>query len=324
MNRYHLGPIGLAAVIAGALIVQFALVPPAAPDRPLAWIVYAAEKGDQSYVDSAWTGVYRASRNSSFAFEEFIPADRDRLEAGLRNATGRPGLLVLQDSGAWPGAADTWAAAHPEMRFFVIDGAVAPRPNVRSVRIAARGASYLAGALAAAGGGGRPVAGLAEMPSPVMDEYIQGFSAGAGAARPGMPVAVRYVGNDTGAYADPDRAAVLSKELYRNGTAVVYAACGGSSVGVIEAAQESPGRFVIGVDRDQADLGPTVVLGSALKRVDRVVEQALLDHVNGSFTPGAALIGLTENATRLVLNPRFAEFAPVLEQYRATAGGMDR
>lgn len=324
MNRYHAIPVGLAAILVGVLIVQYALAPPDTPERPEAWIVYAGEKGDGAYVDLASAGLDRASRTGSFAFDEFAPADRERLEAGLRSATARPDLLVLQDSGAWPAAADTWAAACPETKFLVIDGIVTPRPNVRSVRIASRGVSYLAGVLAASAAKGRPVALVAGMPSAVMDEYIEGFTTGVEAVAPGTQVAVRYVGETTRGFADPAAASAISEECYQNGTAVVYAACGGSSTGVIEAAQRSPGRFVIGVDRDQADLGPTVVLASAVKRVDRVVERGLLDHANGTFAPGEVAVGLAESATGLVPNPRFVEFAPVLEQHRAAAGGMDR
>ena len=324
MNRYHAIPVGLAAILLGALLVPYALAPPDPSERPEAWIVYAGERGDGAYVDLASAGLDRVSRTGPFAFDEFAPADRGRLEAGLRNATARPGLLVLQDSGAWPAAADTWAAACPETKFLVIDGIVTPRPNVRSVRIASRGVSYLAGVLAASAAKGRPVALVAGMPSAVMDEYIEGFTIGVGAAAPGTQVAVRYVGETTRGFADPAAASAISEECFRNGTVVIYAACGGSSTGVIEAAGRSPGRFVIGIDRDQADLGPTVVLASAVKRVDRVVERGLRDHANGTFVPGDAVIGLDGDATGLVLNPRFAHLAPVLEQHRAAAGGMDR
>jgi basic membrane protein A len=323
MNAYRAALIALAVVLVGSMIAQVSLAPQDRPDRPRVWIAYASPKGDQSYVDSAWTGLDRANRTRSFSFEEFVPADRERLEARLLSGTDRPDLVIVQDSGQWPDAGSAWSLAHPDVAFLVIDGTVTLRPNVRWVRIASRGVSYLAGALAASAANGRPIAVLAAMPSTVMDEYVQGFSAGALAASPGTPVAIRYIGDTLDAYSAPDKAAEIADDLYRNGTAVIYAACGGSAVGVIDAAGRGPGRFVVGVDRDMTALGPDVILGSAVKGVDRLVEEAIADHLDGTLAPGATRIGLGENATALVLNPRFAQHGFVLERYRAAAEEWD-
>lgn len=324
MNRtvtLGIAVVGCAVVVLAALSVAVP-APPASP--PLAWVVLAGEPGDQSYVDSARSGVARANASTRIRVEEFTPADRNRLEARLQDRTELPGLVVIQDSGAWPGAVERWADTHPGMQFVAIDTAVPEHSNVRSVRVTAEGVSFLAGALAGAGSGGGPVAVIAGMPSPVMDEFVRGFSDGAAVESPETRVEVRYLSNGVDGFSDPERGRAVAEALYQNGTAVIYAACGGSSTGVIEAAGRAPGRFVVGVDRDQADLGPTVVLGSAVKRVDRVVEEALLGYADGAFTPGDTVIGLEEEATRIVLNPRFQGLAPVLERHRASAGERDQ
>jgi len=311
-------------VLAGMAAAVLVLTAPAAEPIPEVWVVYPGVPGNP-YVDAARSGLLRAARTGTFGYEEFAPSTADRLESTLGNASGHaPEVVVVQDSGTWAGAADRWAAAHPETRFIVIDGDAVPRPNVRTVAIAPNGVSYLAGALAATAGRGRPVAILLGMPSPALEGFRDGFAAGVRSVAPGVAVEVQYVGMDTRGYADPIHAAAIAEGLFRNGTVVIYAVCGGSSLGVIEAAENASGRFVIGVDRDQSPLGPSVVLGSAVKRVDRVVQTAIEDGLGEAFTPGVVRVGLVDHGTDLTLNPRFAMYGSAIAERRVMAEEMDR
>ena len=321
-------PIALAiaafVILAGLTAVMLVPKQPAPGSSPEVWVVYAGDPGNP-YVDAAREGVLGAARNRTFTYSEFAPATADRVEAAFANPPANtPDLVIVQDSGTWAGATDRWAAAHPGTRFVVIDGEAALRPNVRTVAIAADGVSYLAGVLAAAAAEGRPVGVLLGMPHPVMNAYRDGFTAGVGSVAPGTKVEVRYVGNDTRGYADPAGAAAIAADLYRNGTAVIYAACGGSSLGVIDAAEEGTGRFAIGVDRDLSPFGPGVVLGSAVKHLDGIVQAAIEDGLDGAFAPGGTELGLADGATELVLNPRFAAYGPAVAGERETAEGVER
>ena len=322
--RSIVSPVAVIVLLAGLAVAGFMLMQPAPGSPSEVWVVYAGDPGNP-YVDAARDGVLGAARNRTFAYSEFAPATADRLETAFADAPANtPELVIVQDSGTWTGAADRWAAAHPGTRFVVIDGKAASRPNVRTVAIAADGVSYLAGVLAAAAADGRPVAVLLGMPHPVMNAYRDGFMAGAESVAPGTRAEVRYVGNDTRGYADPAGAAVIAGDLYRNGTVVIYAACGGSSLGVIDAAGERTGRFAIGVDRDLSPLGPDVVLGSAVKHLDRIVQAAIEDGLDEAFAPGGAEVGLADGATALILNPRFAAYGPVVARERETAERMDQ
>ncbi len=316
--------IAVLVLLVGLAAAVFVLMQPAPEPPSEVWVVYAGDPGNP-YVDAARDGLLRAARNGTFTYREFAPTTADRLEAAFANASGNPPeLVVVQDSGTWVGAADRWAAAHPGTRFVVIDGEAASRPNVLTVAIAADGVSYLAGALAVTAADGRPVAVLLGMPHPVLDGYRDGFRAGAGSVAPGARVEVRFVGNDTRGYADPAGAAAIAEDLYRDGTVVVYAVCGGSSLGVIDAAGNATGRFAIGVDRDQSALGPDVVLGSAVKHLDGIVQTAIEDGLEEAFAPGAVRVGLADGATELVLNPRFAAYGPLVAGERGAAEGMER
>lgn len=322
--RSIVSPVAVIVLLAGLAAAGFVLMQPPPGSPPEVWVVYAGDPGNP-YVDAARDGVLGAARNRTFAYSEFAPATADLLEEAFANAPATtPDLVLVQDSGTWAGAVDRWAAARPGTRFVVIDGEAASRQNVRAVAIAADGVSCLAGVLAAAAADGRPVAILLGMPHPVMDAYRDGFTAGVESIAPGTKVEVRYVGNDTRGYADPAGAAVIAEDLYRNGTAVIYAACGGSSLGVIDAAEERPRRFAIGVDRDLSPLGPDVVLGSAVKHLDGIVQAAIEDGLGDAFAPGRVECGLANGATELVLNPRFAAYGPIVAGKRETAEGMER
>jgi basic membrane protein A len=311
-------------LLAGMMATVLLLTPPSVESAPAVWIVYPGDPGNP-YVDSARAGLLQTAQNRTFAYVEYAPATASRLEAALANAsTDPPRLVVVQDSGTWTGAADSWAAAHPGTRFVVIDGTAASRPNVRTVTIAADGVSYFAGALAAAAGSGRPVAVLLGMPHPALAGFRDGFRAGVRSVAPDTEIEVQYVGNDNRGYADPARAAAIAEGLYRNGAAVIYAVCEGSSLGVIDAAENATGRFVVGVDRDQSELGPGVVLGSAVKQVDGVVQAAIEDGLGATLAPGAVRVGLSDGATDLVLNPRFAAYDSVVAGRRGAAEGMER
>ena len=62
------------------------------------------------------------------------------------------------------------------------------------------------------------------------------------------------------------------------------------------------------MDSDQTDLGPSVILASAVKRVDRVVYTGIAEYLNGSFTGGERVAGLQDGVTALVFNPKFAAY----------------
>lgn len=69
--------------------------------------------------------------------------------------------------------------------------------------------------------------------------------------------------------------------------------------------------------------GPAVVLGSAVKRVDRSIADGIEAYLNGRFAPGAERCGLSDGGTDLVINPRFAQHALIVEARRAMAAKAD-
>lgn len=111
-----------------------------------------------------------------------------------------------------------------------------------------RGASYLAGASAANASRTRSVAILFAYEAPFSAEFSDGFTEGVRSVDPSVNVTIGYVAKTDDGFNRPDIAHTIEETLYRNGTDVVYTAAGGSNAGVIAAAGESTGRYVIGTD----------------------------------------------------------------------------
>jgi basic membrane protein A len=67
---------------------------------------------------------------------------------------------------------------------------------------------------------------------------------------------------------------------------------------VIKAAQQA-GKLVIGVDSDQAHVAPRNVLTSMVKHADLAVYEGVRDAVQGRFTGGDVVLGLSDGAMAL-------------------------
>jgi basic membrane protein A and related proteins len=82
---------------------------------------------------------------------------------------------------------------------------------------------------------------------------------------------------------------------------VVYAAAGGTGIGVLQAAADS-GKLSIGVDSNQNDLHPGSVLTSMIKRVDVAVYDAFMTAKEGNWEAGLRNLGLAEDGVGWALD----------------------
>jgi basic membrane protein A len=108
-------------------------------------------------------------------------------------------------------------------------------------------------------------------------------------ANPKAEVFQNMTGTTGAAWNDPARGGELAKAQFAKGADVVFAAAGGTGMGVYQAAKDS-GKLAIGVDRNQNYVQPGSMLTSMLKRVDVAVYNA-----SKSFKAGATNLGLKED-----------------------------
>jgi len=108
-------------------------------------------------------------------------------------------------------------------------------------------------------------------------------------------------GTTPAAWRDPTRGGELARSQFDRGADVVYAAAGGTGLGVLQAAKDQ-NKLSIGVDSNQNHLHPGSVLTSMIKRVDVAVYDAFKSARAGTWKAGEQVLGLKENGVGVAID----------------------
>lgn len=274
-------------------------------------------RGDRGVADSVFAGL-------TFARWRF---DADILEVSPR---GPEGAGVLLDTVLRPEQeprviiatgfeyAESLESRHCEFgghRVVQLDASLRDCKGLASVSFRTFEPSFLAGVAAVRKSNTGRVAAIGGADLPSVRGFVDGFQAGVEYAG-GTFLGPAYIGEGAEGFQNPERALELAREFVAQGADVIFPAAGASGLGVIqgfsEMARSRQGneqgaeRWVIGVDSDQTTVGPRVVLGSVLKRMDLVVVRVMegLDH--GEFRSGSYELGSEERSTEFLLSPGFS------------------
>jgi basic membrane protein A len=205
------------------------------------------------------------------------------------------------------------APEYPNTRFVLID-AVVDAPNVRSVIFTEHEGSYLVGMLAAMASKTGTVSFVGGMDIPLISAFACGYAQGAKAVKPDVKVIVNYTGDTPAAWNDPVKGGEIAKAQMSQGSDVVFAAAGGTGLGVLQAAADG-GVLSIGVDSNQNYLHSGKVLTSMLKLVDNAVYQAFKD--GPELTTGVVLMNLAAGGVGYALDEHNASL--VTDEMKAKA-----
>ena len=88
---------------------------------------------------------------------------------------------------------------------------------------------------------------------------------------------------------------ILAMALNDEGADIVYAAAGGSGLGVFSAASEK-GFLAIGADTNQCLLDPDVIMVSGIRLVDVTICNGIGAAIEGTLEGGSTTEGLAEGA----------------------------
>jgi basic membrane protein A len=185
-------------------------------------------------------------------------------------------------------AVDTVASKFPNTKFAVIDvdqSTLKHKPaNVQGLLFAEQQSGYLAGYLAGLytkdKGGKQVIGSVGGQKIPPVDHYIAGYQAGAKAANP----AIKTLNGYSQDFVDQSKCKELALNQIAEGAQVVFQVAGQCGLGALDAAKEKSVQG-IGVDADQAYLGPQV-LTSAIKKVDVAVFDTVKAAQDGAFKGG--------------------------------------
>lgn len=257
-------------------------------------------KFDKSFNQGVYDGVERFKKETGIEYREFEVTNETQREQALRRMAQRGANPVLGVGFAQGPAMEKVAKEFPDTKFTIID-MVVDLPNVQSVVFKEQEGSFLVGVLAAMASESGKVGFIGGMDIPLIRRFACGFEQGAKHVSADTEVIQNMTGTTPSAWNDPGRGSELSKGQFDRGVDVIYAAAGGTGVGVYQAAKDA-GKLAIGVDSNQNYLHPGTMLTSMLKRVDVAAYNAFKQAMDDTWESGIKVLGLAEEGVGWALD----------------------
>ncbi|MGI9389279.1 MAG: BMP family lipoprotein [Boseongicola sp.] len=255
-------------------------------------------KFDKSFNEAAFNGAQRWAEETDGSFREIELSSEAQREQALRRFAEAGANPVVMTGFAFGSVLDEVAPDYPDTKFAIID-MVVNQPNVRSVVFNEHEGSFLVGMMAGLKTESGTVGFIGGMDIPLIRKFACGYAQGVMAANPDATVISNMTGTTPSAWNDPVKGGELTKAQISQGADIVYAAAGGTGVGVLQVAADE-GIFSIGVDSNQNYLHPGSVLTSMMKRVDVAVYEAMSQ--GADLETGFQVMGLSNYGVGVALD----------------------
>ncbi len=302
LMRTFLGAAAAMALTAGAALAQDPAI-----------IFDLGGKFDRSFNEAAYNGAQQWADETGGSYREIeLQSDAQREQAMRRLAEAGSNPIVMAGF-SQASALEVVAPDYPDTTFVIIDGVV-DAPNVRSVIFREEQGSYLVGMLAGLASESGTVGFVGGMDIPLISRFGCGYAQGVRAVNPDAVIIQNMTGTTPAAWNDPVRGGELTRGQISQGADVVFAAAGGTGLGVLQTAADE-GILSIGVDSNQNYLHPGQVLTSMLKRVDVAVYDAFSTDL-GEIETGIHFFGLEEDGVGYALDEYNAEL--ISDEMQAT------
>ncbi len=292
--------IGILAALTLAVVGPFGLGTAKADDFAPAIVFDMGGKFDKSFNEAAYNGAEKFKGESGVAYREFEVTNPSQREQAMRNMARRGATIIVAMGFAQAAAVETVAKEFPDTKFTLID-MVVDLPNVQSVIFKEHEGSFLVGMAAAMASQTGKVGFIGGMDIPLIRKFALGYVEGAKYVNGDIEVFQNMTGTTPAAWNDPTKGGELARSQFDRGADVVYAAAGGTGVGVYQAAKDA-GKFAIGVDSNQNYIHPGTMLTSMVKRVDVAVYDAFMSAKNGTWQGGFKVLGLAEDGVGFALD----------------------
>ncbi|MDU8944571.1 BMP family lipoprotein [Ovoidimarina sediminis] len=275
-----LGAAATLALTAGAALAEPAL------------IFDLGGKFDKSFNEAAYNGAERFAQETGGTYRDIELTSEAQREQALRRFAEQGFNPIITTGFAFATPVESVAPDYPDIKFVNIDGFIPEIPeNVLMISFQEHQGSYLVGMLAAQASKSGTIGFIGGMDIPLIRHFGCGYAQGAKAVNPDIEIISNMTGTTPAAWNDPVKGGELTKAQISQGADVIYAAAGGTGVGVLQTAADE-GVYSIGVDSNQNYLHPGSVLTSMLKRVDVAVYEAMKAGEN--LETGSMVLGLEE------------------------------
>ena len=301
--------------LTSALVLALALAGTAAYAEP-AVIYDMGGKFDKSFNQSAYDGAERWKKETGKSYLEFEIANPAQREQAKRRMAERGADPIVGIGFSQGTSMEKVARDFPKIKFAIVDSVV-KLPNVQSIVFKEHEGSFLVGMMAAMASKTGKVGFVGGMDIPLIRKFQCGYEQGARYANPQVQLSASMTGTTPAAWNDPARGAELAKAQFAAGVDVVFAAAGGTGIGVYQAAKDA-GKLAIGVDSNQNHIQPGTMLTSMVKRVDVAVYNAFK-----GVKPGLTSLGLKEGGVDYALDEHNAKLVSADMRKKVDAAKAD-
>lgn len=288
MHKF-LGATAAFALSAGAVLAEPAL------------IFDLGGKFDKSFNEAAFNGAQRWAEETGGTFREIELQSEAQREQALRRFAEAGSNPIITTGFAFATPVEAVAGDYPDTKFVNIDGWMPEIPaNVQMISFQEHQGSYLVGMMAAMASKSGTIGFIGGMDIPLIRHFGCGYAQGAKAVNPDINIVANMTGTTPSAWNDPVKGSELTKAQISQGADVVYAAAGGTGVGVLQTAADE-NILSIGVDSNQNHLHPGKVLTSMLKRVDIAVYNSM--KAGADIATGTSIVlGLAEDGVGVAMD----------------------
>jgi basic membrane protein A len=274
-------------------------------------------KFDKSFNEAGFQGAERWKKETGKPYLEFEISNAAQREQAQRRMAERGASPIVGIGFSQGSSLEKVAKEFPKVPFAIIDSVI-KLPNVESIVFKEHEGSFLVGMMAAMASKTGKVGFVGGMDIPLIRRFQCGYEQGAKYANPKAEVFANMTGTTPSAWNDPAKGAELAKSQFAKGADVVFAAAGGTGVGVYQAAKDAS-RLAIGVDSNQNHLHPGTMLTSMVKRVDVAVYNAF----KGTQGGAVKVLGLKEGGVDYALDEHNAKLVSAEMKAKVDAAKAD-
>ncbi|PGS49554.1 BMP family protein [Bacillus sp. AFS041924] len=275
-------------------------------DFKIGIVMGQTEINDKGFNQAVWEGIKKTGKKHNWKenknyVKTDAPTDKDAKKELMKYAKKKYDL-VFGIGYSFQKAIAEIASKEKKSDFVIIDGIV-EKPNVVSVTYREEQSAFLAGIAAAMNTKTHKVGFIGGTKDPFIKRFEYGFKAGVMSEDPKIKVMTKFANS----FDKPEVGSKLAKSLYNDeGVDIIFQVAGKTGLGVFTEAKKlkKSGKkiWVIGVDRDQYKEGlpENVTLTSAIKRIDKGVNEVITKKLKGNFQGGRILKwGIKENGVGL-------------------------
>ena len=265
---------------------------------------------DKSFNQGTWEGIKAAEKELGIESNYMQPAGETEADylTEIQNLYDSGYKFIVTPGYKFETAVFKAQDKYNDAKFVILDGAphngdnnYVLGENTVAIYFAEEQSGFAAGVAAAVELKTGDLGFIGGMEIPAVQKFNYGFQQGIAYANENYGTSVEIKSENivySGSFVDTALGQQLAAQMYDNGVKAIFAAAGGVGTGVITEAKtrvvNGGEAWVIGVDSDQYADGiyegnKSVLLTSAIKKIDEAAYQMIQDQLNGSFPGGETL-----------------------------------